>query len=196
MKDFCILAYGLVSDNSKMGYARVKLPTYDDIVTDWLPIVKPRAMGDDVNWPLAIDEQVAVLVDEWCVRGVILGATSNDVDMPDSEAAVGKWRKKFADGTYMEYDSGAHVLKLSVGSTVIQVSGSSTSVVMGSTKLTMTAAGHKIEANGQDLGSVLQDLISHISGAAIAVSGAAGTIALPTQTLLALDGVNLGLVLA
>ena len=194
--DGCRLVYGVVSDNSKMGYARVMLPTYDDVVTDWLPIVKPRAMGDDENWPLAINEQVAVLVDEWCVRGVILGATSNDVDEPDSEAAVGKWRKKFADGTYMEYDSGAHVLKLSVGSTVIEVSNSETSVVMGTTKLTMTAAGHKIEANGQDLGSVLQDLVNHLSTAAITTPAGPGAFDPDTLTNLALDGVNLGLVLA
>ena len=56
------LVYGLVSDISVIGFARVKLPTFDDIVTDQLPIIKARAMNDDENWPLEINEQVACLV--------------------------------------------------------------------------------------------------------------------------------------
>lgn len=108
----CLLVYGLVSDNTRPGYARVKLPTYDDVVTDWLPVAKTRAMNDDENWPLEINEQVACVIDRYCVTGIILGAMSNDVDVPDSDAAIGKWRMKFSDGATIEYDKNAHLWRI------------------------------------------------------------------------------------
>jgi|GEM_PF-3103172 len=109
------LVYGLVSE-TKPGFARVQLPTYDGVVTDWLPIVKLRAMNDDENWPLEQNEQVACVVDQYCVTGVILGAISSDADQPDSNAGAGKWRKIFSDGGVMEYDKNAHKWRMSTGS--------------------------------------------------------------------------------
>lgn len=50
-------------------------------------------------------------------------------------------------------------------------------VVGGSTKLTMTSAGHKIEAGGQDLGTALQDLLTHIM--AITVPTGTGPSGIP-----------------
>ena len=101
------LVYGLVTE-TKTGYARVKLPTYDDIVTDWLPIAKQRAMNDDENWPLEENEQVVCAVDEFCKTGVIVGAISSDADVPDADAAAGKWRMKFSDGAVIEYDKNSN----------------------------------------------------------------------------------------
>ena len=106
------MVYGLVSDNTQIGYARVQLPTFDGIVTDWLPIVKMRAMNDDENWPLEIGEQVCCIVDKYCKTGVLLGALSNTADAPDPDAAIGKWRKMFSDGGVIEYDKSAHLWRI------------------------------------------------------------------------------------
>lgn len=100
-----ILVFGLVSE-SKPGFIRAKLPTYDGIVTDWLPIVKMRATGpDDENYPMETDEQVALVVDEHCKTGVCLGAISSDADPAEASAEAGKWRKVFKDGQYLQVDT-------------------------------------------------------------------------------------------
>ncbi len=204
------MVHGLVSE-SKPGYARVKLETYDDVVTDWLPIIKPRAMNDDMNWPLEVNEQVTCVVDAYCQTGVVLGATSNDEDEPDDEAGEGKLRLKFSDGAFFEYDKTAHVMKMligstevevsgslakvKVGSTELEISGSETKVEMGTTKLTMSAAGHKIEAGGKDLGATLQSLVSHIQALVLITPSGPGSIDPSSIAQLTLDAVDLALVL-
>jgi hypothetical protein len=52
-------------------------------------------------------------------------------------------------------------------------------VVGGSTKLTMTSSGHKIEAGGQDLGTALQNLLTHIM--AITVPTGTGPSGIPNN---------------
>ncbi len=188
------LVYGLVTE-WKPGYARVKLPTFDDIVTDWLPINKTRAMNDDINWPLEVDEQVNCLVDAYCGTGIILGASSNNVDTPDPEAAKGKLRIKFSDGSFIEYDKTAHKLHTKVGTTELTMAGSETKVEMGAAKLTMTSAGFKIEAGGNDLGSVLQDVISHVKDALLDTPSGPGAINAVTKALLVTDASKLATIL-
>ena len=117
MMSGCILEWGLVTE-VKPGWARVKLPAYDDIVTDWLPVAKLRAMNDDENWPYEVDEQVGVLLNmrdgDVAATGMILGAISSDADAPEAGAAAGKYRKYFSDGTYVEYDKENHAYKVNV----------------------------------------------------------------------------------
>lgn len=110
----CELVYGEVTE-VKPGWARVKFPKYD-IVSDWLPIVKVRAMNSDINWPLVVNEQVACMMnvteDDMGDTGVILGAINNDEDKPDSDAGEKKLRLKFADGASFEYDEAGHAMKM------------------------------------------------------------------------------------
>jgi len=188
------LVYGLVTE-WKPGYARVKLETYDAIVTDWMPIIKRRAMNDDENWPLEINEQVACLVDAFCGTGVILGAMSNNVDTPDAAAAAGKMRIKFSDGSFIEYDKTAHKLSTKVGTTQFSMTGSETKVEMGTTKLTMATSGFKIEANGKDLGTVLQSLISNIETLVLVTPSGPGSINPSSVTLLTTNATDLALIL-
>ena len=111
----CLLVYGEVTE-VKVGYARVKFPAYDNVVSDWMPVVKLRAVGDEINWPLEINEQVACVMsitnDDRVDTGVILGALNNDEDKPDSDAGLKKFRMKFSDGTSFEYDKENHNLSL------------------------------------------------------------------------------------
>lgn len=111
----CVIVYGEVTE-VKPGYARVKFPQYDDIVSDWLPIVKMRAMNADINWPFEVNEQVACMMsftdDDRGDTGVILGAINNDVDEPDADAGLKKLRIKYGDGASYEYDEDGHVMQM------------------------------------------------------------------------------------
>ena len=97
--------YGLISE-VKPGFAKVHFDD-DEIVSDWLPIVVRKSQSDKENWQLEINEHVVCIMDEDCNEGVIVGAVYSDADAPDDEEGAGKFRKKFSDGTVIEYDKNA-----------------------------------------------------------------------------------------
>jgi phage baseplate assembly protein V len=99
--------FGIVSDGSRPGYARVFFEE-DNIVTDWWPIVRMTSLKDKQSWILNATEHVVCLCDERLEDGVVLGAIHNDEDVPDSGAGPGKFRQVFEDGTVLEYDKGSH----------------------------------------------------------------------------------------
>lgn len=70
--------------DTKPGYAKVLLVA-DGIPTDWLQVIYPFTIGNKACWTLPINTQVAVLMDDRCEDGVILGCTYNDEDkIPDA----------------------------------------------------------------------------------------------------------------
>jgi phage baseplate assembly protein gpV len=117
---------GLVTE-WKPGYVKVKLPTYDDVMTDWIQVIKLDAVGMDINVPFETDTQVQVIIDKYNRIGICLGATSNEVDTPDPAAAADKYRVLFKDNSYFEYDKSAHVLKVKLAD-----NGSELHVTVGS----------------------------------------------------------------
>lgn len=104
--------FGIVCE-VKPGYAKVNFEA-DGIVSDWLPVVRRKSKSDLESWQLEIDEHVACLMDCHLEDGVILGAIHSDADAPDSAESAGKFRKKFSDGTVIEYDKNAHELTVDV----------------------------------------------------------------------------------
>src|SRR5688572_12748387 len=102
------LKYGIVSE-VEQGFAKVHFEE-DNIVTSWLPMLVRKSKSDKDSWPLEVNEHVACMMDKYCNEGVILGAIYSDVDTPDSGEGPGKFRKKFSDGTVIEYDSEGHEL--------------------------------------------------------------------------------------
>jgi phage baseplate assembly protein V len=102
-----IVKYGIISDASRPGYAKVYFEE-DDISTDWWPVVRTFSLKDKVSYALNVNEHVACLAAFNLEEGVILGAIHNDVDTPDPGAGPGKFRKVFEDGTVLEYDKIAH----------------------------------------------------------------------------------------
>lgn len=102
--DFVRMEYGIVSDISKPGFARVKLNA-NGIVTDFLPVVRRKSLSDKESWQLEIHEHVVCLLDDHCDTGVIIGAIHDEEkDLADNAGTGGKFRKKFSDGTIIEYD--------------------------------------------------------------------------------------------
>lgn len=111
-----VLKFGIVSDASRFGYAKVYFEE-DDIVTDWWPVVRATSLKDKTSYPLNVDEHVVCLADCHLEEGTVLGAIHNDVDTPDSGAGPGKFRKVFEDGTVLEYDKTAHKFTGSINGT-------------------------------------------------------------------------------
>jgi len=107
-----LLKYGIVSEVKK-GFVKVFFEE-DDIVTDWLPVLVRKSKTEKESWPLEIKEHVVCLMDCECETGVVVGAIHNDEDQPDPGEAPGKFRKKFSDGTLIEYDVAGHKLTVDV----------------------------------------------------------------------------------
>lgn len=104
--------YGIVSE-VKRGFAKVEFQD-DNFVSDWLPVLVRKSKSDVESWQLEILEHVVCLMDEHCNEGVILGAICSDEDPGDPGEGAGKFRKKFSDGTVIEYDKTAHKLTVDV----------------------------------------------------------------------------------
>ena len=96
---------------------RVKVTVRDttgaQLVTDWLPVLCPRASGD-MQYDLPdIDDQVLCLflpygLEQGFVIGAMYGKQTPPVQSGD------KWHRTFSDGTTLEYDRGRHKLTANV----------------------------------------------------------------------------------
>jgi len=171
----CNWKYGIVSDNTRIGYAKVYFEE-DDIVSDWWPIMNRFTKVDKENWPLAIQEHVVCLCDERIEDGVILGAIVSDVDTPDPSAAAGKFRTLFADGTSIEYDKTAHKLTATVNGKVIvnatsDIDATSQTNINATASIQATIQAPAIQLNGN---VVVAGTLSAGSLALAPVSGNAG----------------------
>lgn len=116
-----MLKFGFVSE-VKPGFARVNF-AQDGIVTDFLPVMVRKSKTDKESWQLEINEHVVCFMEvdvidgkvyESCDVGVILGVIPSDQDAPDPGEGPGKFRKKFSDGTVIEYDKESHELTTNV----------------------------------------------------------------------------------
>ncbi|HJU46360.1 MAG TPA: hypothetical protein VJ647_06215 [Chitinophagaceae bacterium] len=102
---FVRIEYGLVSE-VKPGFARVYLDA-DKIPTGWLQVVRRKSLTDKESWQLEINEHAVCLLDEKC-EGVIIGVIHDEKkDLADPDEATGIFRKKFSDGTIIQYDKNA-----------------------------------------------------------------------------------------
>lgn len=101
--DFVKMEYGVVCA-VRPGFAQVHL-TADRIPTWWLPVIRRKSRSDKESWQLEINEHVVCLLDEHCHTGVILGAIHDEKqDLADNDEDIGIFRKKFSDGTVIEYN--------------------------------------------------------------------------------------------
>lgn len=127
-----MLKYGIISEiDQDAGMARVHFND-DDIVSDWLPILVPKAMEDSFSFFPDINEHVACLMDENAENGVVMGSMYNKQSKPNGGNA-NKWRVRFKDGTVIEYDRAENKLLADVKGKVevkatgsVKVDGSST----------------------------------------------------------------------
>lgn len=106
-----MLKFGIITENTKPGIARVKFLA-EDIVSGELQVLTPKAAKDKFSNPPDINAQVCCLMDDSLEYGVVLGELPNEVDTPDSGEGVGKDRKKYSDGTVIEYNRITGIYKI------------------------------------------------------------------------------------
>lgn len=139
-----MLKFGIVS-GIKPGFAKVSFEE-DGIVTDWLPVLVRKSKSDKESWQLEANEHVACLMDEYVEEGIVIGAIPNDQDEPDSGEGAGKWRKKFADGTVIEYDRLNHKMTVDVKGSLDAKTTGEASIDAGTTLTAKAAVKATVEA--------------------------------------------------
>ena len=104
-------AFGIITAvDPARGWARARLPEYDNLETAFLPVLQRRTHRDKALDLPDVGEQVALLLDLRGEDGVILGAVWSEADpVPQTEGPDVDVRR-YADGTVLRYDRAAHRL--------------------------------------------------------------------------------------
>jgi len=100
----------------------VKFPDEDNIVSDWLPVCVPFALGAKAYWLPRVGSQVVALIDEHGEDGVIMGAIYSDVDVPPVDAAK-TLHIVTEDGTKIEIDPEASTVTVDTPGKIIATAG-------------------------------------------------------------------------
>lgn len=113
-------AFGIVTAvDAGRGWARARLPEYDNLETAFLPVLQRRTHRDKALDLPDVGEQVALLLDLRGEDGVILGAIWSEVDpVPQTDGADVDVRR-YADGTVLRYDRTAHRLTADVQGEIV-----------------------------------------------------------------------------
>jgi phage baseplate assembly protein V len=85
----------------------------DGMTSDWLPVMQKKTLQDKAYWMPDTGEHVVCLMDDNAEFGVIIGAIYSDADTPPV-SSKDKYHVRFNDGTTLEYDRAAHLLKADV----------------------------------------------------------------------------------
>lgn len=107
------LCFGYVTNFDGNGRVRVLLPEFDDLVSDFMPVLRQNTKDNKDGNFLDIDEQVAVLYDSDKDTGVVMGAISTDA-CPLPVINRDKKYFSFSDGSNIEYDRKEHTLTLDI----------------------------------------------------------------------------------
>lgn len=83
------------------------------LVTDWLPVLVPRACGDcQYDLPDVGDAVLCLFLPHGRKAGFVLGSLYSGSAPPVTNGD--KWHRAFKDGTWLEYDRAAHKLTATV----------------------------------------------------------------------------------
>jgi len=154
-------------------YARVTFMD-DGIVSAPLQIVTMGALNNKFFHMFDINEQVAVLMDEDSVEGVILGAVFNDDTNPDG-GDKDVFRVKFSDDSFIDYNRATHEYNVNVKGKVNIISEGETHieaqvVSLDATMVTVDSEAVTIDATAVTISGTLT-----VAGALTAASLAASS---------------------
>lgn len=157
----------------------LKDTTSAPLVTDWLPVLTPRAKADcQYDLPDVGDQVLCLFLPFGLEQGFVLGAMYGKASPPVTSGD--KWHRKFADGTVLEYDRAAHKL-------TANVKGDVELVTSGSVKATITGP---LQASAQGAVSVQSAQNLNLSAPSMNMggSGGGGTSATMSGTFRLKDG--------
>jgi phage baseplate assembly protein V len=113
------------------GRVRVQFPDEDNLVSDWLPVAVPFALGARAFWLPRVGSQVATLLDEHGEDGVVLGALYSQAD-PAPAASARQFLVQMEDGTTVCLDPDAKLVTVTTpGSIQAQAGGNITASAGG-----------------------------------------------------------------
>lgn len=149
---------------------RVKVTLKDtanaELVTDWLPVLCPRACKDmQYDLPDEGDQVLCLFLSYGLEQGFVIGAMYGRQTPPVQSGD--KWHRLFQDGTYLEYDREQHKLVANV---------------KGDVEITTT---------GSVTGKIQQDLSAHVQGAMSASSQ--GPASISSQSSLSIDSPSMNM---
>lgn len=161
-----IIRVGFVNarDEAKM---RVKVTVPDtvgkELVTDFLPVLCPRACEDmQYDLPDIGDQVLCLFLAYGLEQGFVLGAMYGKATPPVQSGD--KWHRKFKDGTFLEYDRAEHKLIANVqGDVEITATGNVTQTVEGN-----------VGMQSQGPTSVSSDAQISLGAPAVNIGGAGG----------------------
>jgi phage baseplate assembly protein V len=158
-----MLRFGTISDiDASLGMARVSF-IEDGTVSDWMPLIVSKTGNDKFFYIPDVKEQVACMMDDKCLRGVILGAVYSDNRKPSpSDTGDGIVSIVFSNGDKIKYDgsTGQMDLKASGGVVVygdITVSGTihaTTDITVGLFNISLLSHTHLVAGVQAGAGSV------------------------------------------
>jgi len=182
-----MLRFGHITeiDPSKC-YARVTFMD-DGIVSAPLQIITLGALNNKFFHMFDINEQVAVLMDEDSVEGVILGAVFNDDTNPDG-GSKDIFRVKFSDDSFIDYNRATHEYNVNVKGKVNIISEGETHieaqvVSVDATMVTVDSEAVTIDATAVTISGTLT-----VAGALTAASLAASSGGISGGGMTAEDG--------
>lgn len=127
------------------------------LVTDWLPVLCPRARGDlAYDLPDVGDQVLCLFLGYGLEQGFVLGAMYGKAAPPVSSGDI--WHRRFQDGTVLAYDRAAHKL-------TAQVRGDVAVTATGSVQVDVTGAAGVSSATGLTLSAPAMQLGGTESGA-------------------------------
>ncbi len=155
--------------NEATGQVRVRA---GEFLTGWINFATGRAGGDRTWWMPETGEQVVIASPSGdMAQAVVIGTLYQDAH-PAPANSKDKHRTEYADGTIVEYDRAAHRMTTEIGPAKITADRTQIVVSIGSTKMTMTAAGTVFD------GPVpINGLLTYTQGMAGSGGGTAANIA-------------------
>lgn len=131
-----------IVEESKVGWAKVRFPDIDDLLTQWIPVMHSKTQDDKQFWTLDIGEQVKCLMDERLEDGCVVASLYSEVDVPPTDD-VDEYGVTFKDGGWFSYNRRTGLFTaLIMGDAVIEV-GANLSVKVGA-NLAATVGGTSV----------------------------------------------------
>jgi len=102
---------GLVHETGENATVKVRLPEYEDLITDWLPVAQSLTLGAKCYTVPRLDTQVIILPGYGLEDAVVIGAIYSKPDpAPFKDAAI--IGMVADDGVEISYDPGKSLLKI------------------------------------------------------------------------------------
>lgn len=155
-----------IVEESKVGWAKIRFPDIDDLLTQWLPVVHSKTQDDKQFWTLDIGEQVKCLMDDRLEDGCILGAIYSEVDIPPTDD-VDEYGVTFKDGGWFSYN---------------RRTGLFTALIMGDAVIEVGANLHAKVTGSADV-DIGQNLSAKVGGTSLVDSAGNVTLKAPKVTL-------------